>query len=1118
MGKQGRRICVSAMVILLFSVALSGQETTASLRGTVFDSSGARVPSAKVTAIQNETGFTRAGASDANGDYLLVLLPIGHYRLEVTTKGFRNYVQEGISLSVNQVAQVPVHLEVGLAQQTVQVKADAGLLATTNDLGETINDSETVDLPLNGRNFSQLGLLLPGTAPLTQGLQVAGGSLRGGQAYAVNGMRPESNQFLVDGAENYNSVNAGFVLKPPPDAISEFRILTNTASAEFGHNAGSNTNIVTRSGSNHVHGDIYEFLRNDSLDARNFFSTNVEPLKQNQFGGTLGGPIQRDKTFLFGYYEGFRNRQGETQLTTVPTSAERQGNFGSECATYTPQGFCSDPNGTQLVNVFASPPQPLPYNQLPPGSINSISENLLAFYPLPNEPNYGPNAYGTTQELQNSSDQFGLRLDHYISSRDTLSFHYLFTDGSQVDPLSIAGANVPGFPVGENFRAQSAALEETHSFSSSVVNVARFSFLRNKFLFDQASNHSSAASLGFTYSPTLASQAGPPFLEVGGYASVGNPITGPVNDYQNTFSLTDSLAWVRGRHELKFGGEFQRDQLNILQGIASNGFFVFAPVPIIGDAFADFLIGQPVVFLQGGGQLNRGLRANNYNLYAQDSYKPTSRLTLNVGLRYELPQPYTEIHNENELFVPNRQSTIQPTAPPGLLFPGDAGVGRGLILRDYRAFAPRAGFAWDPTGNGKWVVRAAYGIFYEPYYNGDGGPLQAPESAAPWFKTIQESFPSDFANPLPLGSSPFAPNFAGGPQSLTLLTLDPHLTLPYAQDWNFTVEHTFGQGWLLEVGYVGTKGTKLPRFIESNPPTLCSTLAAGDQASCISGEQQNVNAYRPYSGCDPNNPNLCNYGSLGLITGVTNSNYSSLQTSLRKRLGYGVAFLASYTYSKALDDVSSFNIAGSAPTLVAGENDLAQNPHDLEAEYGRSLFDARQRLIFSYQWQLPFWKDSHVWYQSMLGNWQLNGIFSASTGTPFTVYDSSDPSLQGQSPEISGFVGDRPNLIGNPNNGPKTASEWFNTSAFQQVTQLGTFGSAGRNIVQAAGFSQWDFALLKNFQLAESTTLQFRGEFFNLLNRVNFGVPNDDISSRTFGQIQSAAPPRQIQFALKLLF
>lgn len=1116
MSRRWSYVCASALVILLSPVALCAQETTASLRGAVSDPSGARVPSATVTAIQAETGFTRRIGSDAEGNYLLVLLPVGHYRLEVTAPGFRKYVQEGISLSVNQVALVPVHLQVGLPQQTVQVKADATLLATTNDLGETVHDREIVDLPLNGRNFSQLGLLLPGAAPLAQGLQQAGGSLREGQSYAVNGMRPESNQFLVNGAENYNSINAGFVLKPPPDAIAEFRILTNTASAEFGHNAGSNTNIVTRSASNQVHGDVYDFLRNDALDARNFFSSSVEPLKQNQFGGTLGGPIRRDKTFIFGYYEGFRNRQGETQLTTVPTAPERQGDFSALCSSFSSQGLCTNPQGTQLVNVLASPPQPYPYNQIPSGQISSISQDLLAFYPLPNALNYSPNAFVTTQEVQNNSDQFGIRLDHYLSSRDTLSFHDLFSNGSQLDPLSIAGANVPGFPVGEDFRAQDAALEETHSFSQALVNVIRFSFLRDKFLFGEAANHTPISSLGFQYSPTLAPQAGPPFVEVGGYASIGNPITGPADDYQNTFSLTDSLAWVRGRHELKLGGEFQRDQLNTLLGIASNGFFVFAPVPIVGDAFADFLIGQPVVFLQGGGQLPRGLRASNYNLYVQDSYRPASRLTLNIGLRFELPQPYSEIHNEAALFVPNAQSRVIASAPPGLLYPGDSGVGPGLVPREYRALAPRVGFAWDPTGSGRWAVRAAYGIFYDPYYNGEGGPLQAPESAPPWFKTIQEEFPS-FADPLPAGSDPFAPSFAGA-QSLTLLTLDPHLRLPYAQDWNFTVEHAFGQTWLLGVGYVGTKGTKLPRFMESNPATLCSTLAASEQASCISGEQQNVNLFRPYSGCTPANPDNCLYGSIGLISGITNSNYNALQTSLRRRFGHGLAFLASYTFSKTLDDVSSFNMSGSSPQLVAGENDLAQNPWDLAAEYGRSLFDARQRLVLSYQWELPFWKSSQNWYQYALGNWQLNGIFSTATGTPFTVYDSSDPSLQGQSPEISGFVGDRPNLVGNPNDGPRTASAWFNTQAFQHVTQLGTFGDAGRNIVQAAGLAQWDFAVSKNFRLAESKTLQFRGEFFNVLNRVNFGLPNDDISSPAFGQIQTALPPRQIQFALKFLF
>ena len=1115
MSRVRKCLGVNALIAMFFAAAVYGQQTTASLRGTVADPSGARVPFAKVTATQAETGYSRATASDAAGSYVFVLLPIGHYCLEVSAPGFRSYVQNGITLSVNQVAVLDVRLVVGLSQQTVQVHADAALLETTSDLGETVHGGQILDLPLNGRNFSQLGLLLPGTAPLTLGLELAGGTMRGGQSYSVNGMRPESNQFLVDGAENYNTLNAGFVLKPPPDAIAEFRILTNTAAAEFGHNAGSNTNIIMRSGSNQIHGDIYDFLRNDALDARNFFSANVEPLKQNQFGGTWGGPIRRDKTFIFGYYEGFRNRQGETQLTTVPTAAERQGDFSALCRSYSPQGICTAPQGTQLINVFAPTPQPYAFNQIPSGQLDAVAQNLLPFYPLPNLPSYGANAYGTTQEMQNSSDQLGLRLDEYLSSRDTVSFHYLFTNGSQLDPLPIAGSNVPGFPVGENFTAQNPALEETHSFSPAVLNVFRVSYLRNKYFFGEAESHTVLPSLGFQYSPTLASQAGLPFIEVGGYASIGNPITGPADSYQNTFSVTDSLAWVRGKHQFGFGGELQRDEINSLLGISSNGFFVFAQDPIEGDAFADLLTGQAEIFLQGGGELPRGMRASNYNLYAQDTYKPTSRLTVNVGLRWELPQPYTEVHDQNALFVPDVQSRVMPAAPPGLLFPGDPGVGRGLIPREYRAFAPRMGLAWDPAGSGRWAVRAAYGVFYDPYYNGESGPVEGPETAPPWFKTIEEVFPPSFADPLPAGPDPFAPTFSGA-QTLTLLTLDPHMRLPYAQDWNFTVERSFGQGWLLDVGYVGTKGTKLPRFIESNPPTLCSTLPLSQQASCIGGEQANVNLYRPYSDCD--STGACDYASIGLISGIANSDYHSFQASLRKRLGNSLAFLASYTYAKTLDDVSTFNLSGASPQLVAGENDLAQNPWDLEAEYGRSLFDARQRLVLSYQWAPLYWRKPQNWYQRLLGNWQFNGILSASSGTPFTVYDSSDPSLQGQSPEFSGFVGDRPNLVGNPNDGPKTASAWFNKQAFQHVTQLGTFGNAGRNIVQGAGLGQWDFALFKNVRVGETRTLQFRGEFFNILNQVNFGVPNDDISSPTFGQVQTALPPRQIQVAVKFLF
>ena len=605
---QKGRICVAALGMLLFAATLSGQETTASLRGALSTPAARACRRPKSRPFRQETGFTRSGVSDAEGDYLLVLLPIGHYRLEVTAQGFRKYVQEGISLSVNQVAQVPVHLEVGLPQQTVQVKADAALLATTNDLGETVHDSEIVDLPLNGRNFSQLGLLLPGTAPLTQGLQLAGGSMRGGQSYAVNGMRPESNEFLVDGAENYNSINAGFVLKPPPDAIAEFRILTNTASAEFGHNAGSSTNIVTRSGSNQIHGDVYDFLRNDAVDARNFFSTSVDPLKQNQFGGTLGGPIRRDKTFLFGFYEGFRNRQGETQLTTVPTAAERQGNFRRRVLQLFAPGILHRPHRNAVGERVRFAAATAALQPASPGRDQSRFRRICwRSTRCPMSPTTVQMRIGATQELQNTSDQFGLRLDHYISSRDTISFHYLFTNGSQLDPLSIAGANVPGFPVGEDFRAQNAALEETHSFSPRVVNVAPVFLPAEQVPFWRGDEPYARLLAGIPVLPHAGKPSGAALSsKSGAMLRSAIPSPGRRTIIRIPFRLTDSLAWVHGRHELKFGGEFQRDQLNTLLGIASNGFFVFAPVPIIGDAFADFLIGQPVVFLQGGGQLPAG--------------------------------------------------------------------------------------------------------------------------------------------------------------------------------------------------------------------------------------------------------------------------------------------------------------------------------------------------------------------------------------------------------------------------------------------------------------------------------------------------------------------------------
>ncbi|MGA2101441.1 MAG: TonB-dependent receptor [Candidatus Sulfotelmatobacter sp.] len=1103
------------LMALLTSLNVSGQQITGSIRGSVSDPSAAIVQGATVTAKHTETGLIRTSVTDRQGEYVLVELPIGHYQLEVRARGFQKYLQQGISLDVNETATVSIHLKLGAETQQVEVSADAALVqSTVSSLGQTVMEHEILDLPLDGRNFSQLGILQPGVVPLTPGLLEAGGPARQNQAYAVDGQRPESNNFMIDGADNVSAVDGGFVLKPPIDAIAEFKILSHNANAEFGRNTGSTTNIVTRSGSNSLHGAAWEFLRNDAMDSSDYFTRSIQPLKQNQFGATFGGPIVKDKTFFFGYYEGFRNRQGETVPATVPSVSERQGNFAEECtdlsgASFDPStGLCSNPQGQ--LTFFGTP---VPFNQMTLFTpIDPIATNVLPFFPMPNQ---GANGFIATQTLSENNDQFGVRLDQYLSSVDSLNFRYMYSSGPTTDPLSPVGANVPGFPVGEDDRAQNFVAQDTHIFSSNTIAVGRFSFLRNKFLLDEHLNHESPTDLGFQYAPTLPSAAGPPFIQVGGYASVGDPITGPRNTFQNTFDVSGSVSWIHGRHNFKFGGGYRRDQINALQGIASNGFFVFANFPY-SDGFASFLSGNPVVFLQGGGNFDRQIRDRAINAYAQDDYKVNSRLTLNVGLRYELPFPATENNNQVNLFVPGAQSKVLPNAPAGLLYPGDPGVPAGLIPTQKTAFAPRFGVAWDPRGDSKTVVSAAYGIFYEPYYTGEGGPLQDPVSSPPYLKTQQISFPvNSFANPF-YTPDPFGQAF---PQPMTLLVVARNLHLPYAQDWNLNVQRSFGADWLLQVGYVGTTGVRLPRFIEGNPAVF---IPGVDGSGNLLSNENNVNQRRMYSGCTLAQPN-CVYSSVGEIAGIANSSYNALEASLRKRFGHGLSFLASYTWSHSIDDVSSFNITGSASQPVAGENDLAQNPFNLAAERGPSMFDARHRFVLSYQWSIPFLQRSSAWYGKVFGNWQLNGIFTAMSGTPFTVFDSNDVSLQGQAPEISGFSSNRPNVIGNPNSGPRSVAEWFNTGAFQQLQpdplgRFEVFGDEGRNAVLGPRYINWDASAFKNISLTESKELQFRGELFNVLNHTNFRLPVSDIESPTFGQIQSDVSPRVIQVALKFLF
>lgn len=1097
MSTAFRQVLVGLQTMLFCAAIALCQDPTGVVEGQLTDPSGAVVPNASVTITNVATAFTANQQTSTTGRFRFSYLPVGSYNLHVSAKGFSAYDARDIRVDVNRIVNLPVSLTVAGSQDTVTVSAVAATVDVSSTLGNVVTSHEALDLPLNGRNLTQLGLLQPGVAPLTFGLLQAGGIARANQAYAVNGQPPESNNYLLDGVSNVDSVNGGFALRTPPDAVSEFRILTSNAPAEYGQTSGATTSVVTRSGTNAFHGDLYDFLRNNAFDARNFFAASTEPLHQNQFGATLGGPIRRDKDFFFAYYEGQRDRQGETRTAIVPTAAERQGDFSGLTD--------SSGNPKPLINEFTG--QPFSYNgtlgRIPPFILNPIALKAESLIPLPN---IGPSLYSSTQLLSNNYDQGGFRLDHYFSNGDQIFARYATSSVHELDPLPINGSGVPGFPVANNITTNSATISDVHLFRPSLVQTARAAFFRNVFLEGAATNHTPASDLGFTYQPTLSSALGIPYLIISGYADIGNPITGPQNTYQNDYQGSYSLAWMHGAHNLKFGADIDRQQINALLGIATNGFFVFAPFPS-NDSFASFLLGQPVQFFQGGGDFSRGLRKWIVAGYAQDEWRLNSRFTLTYGLRYEVNTPYTEIRNRLNAWAPGKQSTVDASAPAGILFPGDTGVPAGIAPVDYHEFMPRIGLAWDPTGNAKTTIRAGYGIYYDGYTNGTGGPLQAAVSALPWTEAYQLPGPGmNFADPYNGSTPPFVSQQFVRPA--TILTVQSGMLPPYSQNWNFSIEHVFAQSYLLDMRYVGNKGTHLPRFIEANPAIYGPGATPG-----------NADQRRQYADCDASGS--CAFASVGLIADNNSSTYHALQVSLSRQLTRNISFQASYWWSKSLDYVSSLNMAGSAPTLVAGENDLAQNPFDLRAEHGPSLFDAIHRFVFSGTLGLPLWHGAPPALGLVLNGWQLNTIVSLASGTPFTVYDSDNAPMQGSAPEITGFYSSRPNVLSDPNNGPHTPNDWVSRSAFQMLTPAanpGEFGNEGRNAVRGPGLATADFSLFKTFIMTERARLQFRAEAFNAFNHPNFLLPENDVASPEFGQILQAAPPRLLQLALKFIF
>ena len=1076
-------------------MVVCAQAPIGTMEGQITDPTAALVANAEVSVHNLQTGLERTVLSSHQGAFHFSDLPIGAYLLHVKAQGFAPYSVPSIRIDIGQVVSWPVHLGLASEHTEVSVSGQAVTVDTSPTLGNVVSEKQATDLPLNGRDLTQLGLLQPGVAPMTPGLAEAGGIARNGQAYGVNGQRPESNDYLLDGASNVDSVNGGYALRVPVDAVSEFRILTLNAPAEYGETSGATTSVVTKSGSNYLHGGVYEFLRNNAMDARNFFAADTEPLHRNQYGATLGGPIRKDKDFFFLYYEGQRDFEGKTQAAIVPTAAERAGDFSGLINVSTGQSI-------PLINEFTG--QAFPGNQIPQSMQSSIAQLAEKLYPLPN---IGTNVYESTQLGSNNYNQGGFRYDHYFGPSDQVFMRYSTSSLDGLDPLPINGAGVPGFPVKNDISTNSATGSWVHLISPETVQTVRASIFRNVFLKGQAVNHTPGSSLGFQYEPTLPLNDGVPYLIVSGYANLGNPITGPQNTYQNDYQASYSIAMTRGRHNLKVGADRSRQQINALLGIATNGFLVFAAFPA-SDSFASFLMGQSVEFYQGGGDFNRGLRKWVAAGYAQDEFRIDSRLTLNFGLRYEINTPYVDIRNRMNAWAPGHQSTVYPNAPEGILFPGDPGVPAGLARVDYHEIMPRVGVAWDLFGDNRTMVRAGYGIFYDGFTNGKGGPLQASISALPWTQLYQLAGPGfNLANPYGGSASPFGSGTFQAPA--TILTVQSGMLPPYSQNWNLSIERAIAKDYLLDVRYVGNKGTYLPRFIEANPTVHESGVTPNAS-----------NQSREYTTC--NSAGVCNYASVGLIADDSNSTYHALEVAFSRQYAHGLGFLASYTYSKSLDDISSLNVAGSAPTLVAGENDLAQNPFDLAAEHGPSLFDATQRFVLSGTWTLPKLRTASRAVGFLANGWQFNAIANLSTGTPFTVYDSANVSLQGSTPEISGFYSSRPDLISNPNVGqPHTANEWVSRSPFLQLnptTQAGQFGNEGRNVARGPGIEDADVSLFKYFNIDETRRVQFRAECFNILNHPNFGLPENDLESPAFGQILQAGSPRLMQLAVKVVF
>jgi outer membrane receptor protein involved in Fe transport len=1060
-----------ALAAVLCAPATVQAQATGGITGVVTDESGAVLPGATVQATSQATGLQRSATTGTDGFYALPLLPPGVYSVAASLTGFAPLTREGVRVTVAETARVDLGLKVGQVAETVVVQSDAPLVETTNaTLGIVIDEKKVVDLPLNGRNFTQLGTLIPGVVapPLGLGGQ-AGDATPGGfgattAGFNVNGMRNQSNNFLIDGATNNDTFNTGFVLRPPPDAIQEFKILTHSYNAEYGRNAGSVVTLVTKSGSNDWHGSAWEFNRNDALQARNFFAPADQPkpvLKQNQFGAALGAPIVKNRLFAFAYYEGFRNQRGITQTVVVPTAAQRQGDFSGGAIIRDPRSGL-----------------PFPGNVIPAARLDPIAQQLLAdFVPAAN---VGANRYTVSPTVEDNRDQAGIRLDYRLTDNHNLIGRYMWSHTDAITPRTVQPADQRATAT-----LQDVMFGDTFMFSSNAINQARFSFNRI-YANPQVTSGRQTSEYGINLPNTNPLAVGLPFMTIAGFFSLGDPQQPFVERVNNVFQFTDDFTYLSGRHSWKFGLDVRRENMKIAFINRPNGDMTFSG-GLTGNAMADFLLGLPAQTRATTTQAIQDGHGWLYALYAQDEFRLTPRLTLNLGLRYELPIPFVDENDAITGFRTGVQSQKYPAAPAGLVYPGDPGIPRGVIPTDKNNLAPRIAAIWDPTGRGRTSVRAAWGIFYDALA-GQGDFFQSGVLSPPFTPLVELNTPAPITLANPLGPLTGGPRLF--PPSLTIIGWGDDYQSPYAHHYNLTVQQQLGNNLGVEVGYVGSRGKHLPIFMEINPGLYTP------------GQTTRGARLMPA------------YALVRPTFSVADSWYDALQAAVRLRPTRGLYFLASYTWSHAIDEVSGLNIGGETrPVLPVVQGDEASIEQALAYEKGDALFDVRHRFVFSFGYELPRLSGESAFVRHVLGGWQLNGIFQAQTGFPLSVNEGANLDIR--------YLTARPDVTCDPNDGPKTTTQWFDTSCFVRRTlaQSGERpGNAGRNTVRGPGFNRTDLSLFKNIAVRKDHALQLRLEAFNLFNQARFGQPGGTIGTATFGQITSADDGRIIQLGIKYLF